>query len=500
MSRYLLGLGALIACWALLLTPVGAQTNILRGIRALDTNFNERLEPYEITNRARPQLKRIAPYDRIDILKPNSLSRWEEAVYRYYERRRSGERRVRPDPPSAISDFEPDDDDVLIPGFGLGRVKYPYTREDLEEADDTLDRADRNRDGHIDRSEARRARWTRTNPFSSDYNKDNRLSRIELAQRYAARRELEDGRERRYTTMRRVRDGLDRYADPDRHASRNSIDRRVRILSDSLLRRFDSDRNRRLDPTELKDIGLELISIDLDRNDEVTRDELDEWVRREVDARGDGLTEALPEWFFERDFNRDGQIQMSEYDDDWPEEKLREFEHLDANNDGIITRNELLRATDEGGTFRSEKAEVMPPHSTIVSEIEVTEDVIISDLNVQLSITHTFVAHLDGYLIGPDGHRIELFTGVGRDGDHFEETVFDDDSKTNINKARSPFRGSFQPESIAKKESGLDRYKEKSLKGVWQLMIRASRSERPGLLHSWSLIVEPAGKEADAPE
>ena len=489
MCRY--PLGAFVCCTVLLASANG-QTNILRGIRALDTNSNERLEPYEITNRARPQLKRIAPYDRIDILKPNSLSRWEEAVYRYYERRRSGERRVRPDAPSAISDFEPDDEAVLVPGFGIGEVKYPYTQEDLDEADDTLERADRNEDGHIDRREARRTRWTRTNPFTSDYNKDNRLSRIELAQRYAARRELEEGRERRYTAMRRERDGLDRYADPNRYSSRNSIDRRVRILSDSLLRRFDHDRNRKLDATELQDIGLDPTNIDLDRNDEVSREELDDWVRREVGDGNADLAEALPEWFFERDINRDGQIQMSEFDDEWPDEKLREFEQFDTNNDGIITRNELLRPHAEAaGTFSNQKAEIMPPHSTIVSEIEVDEDFTVGDLNVQLSITHTFVAHLDGYLIGPDGHRTELFTGVGRDGDHFEETVFDDDSQTNINKGRSPFRGSFQPESMAKKEPGLNRYKGKNLKGVWQLMIRASRSERPGLLHGWSLVAEP---------
>ncbi|MEL6110702.1 MAG: proprotein convertase P-domain-containing protein [Planctomycetota bacterium] len=46
-------------------------------------------------------------------------------------------------------------------------------------------------------------------------------------------------------------------------------------------------------------------------------------------------------------------------------------------------------------------------------------------MNVRLNITHTHVSQLDGYLTGPDGQRIELFTGVGGHDDHFNGTVFD---------------------------------------------------------------------------
>ena len=48
---------------------------------------------------------------------------------------------------------------------------------------------------------------------------------------------------------------------------------------------------------------------------------------------------------------------------------------LDLNGDGIITSAELIRgAGDAEGTYSSANAEIIPPQSTIVSEIEVEDD------------------------------------------------------------------------------------------------------------------------------
>jgi hypothetical protein len=105
-------------------------------------------------------------------------------------------------------------------------------------------------------------------------------------------------------------------------------------------------------------------------------------------------------------------------------------------------------------------------------------------------------------LTGPDGQRIELFTEIGGSDDHFEETVFDDQSKFPITKARAPFQGTFTPEALLKRQPSLSHFNGKSVKGVWQLVIRASRSERFGMLHRWSLIVTPMDQmlEAAAPD
>jgi len=116
---------------------------------------------------------------------------------------------------------------------------------------------------------------------------------------------------------------------------------------------------------------------------------------------------------------------------------------------------------------------------------------LIDDLNVQLSITHTHTSYLDAYLTGPEGQRIELFAEIGREGDHFDNTILDDQARYPIMKARPPFRGTCLPNAVVKKQPSLSHFSGKSVKGIWQLVIRGTRSERFGMLHSWSLIVKP---------
>lgn len=98
---------------------------------------------------------------------------------------------------------------------------------------------------------------------------------------------------------------------------------------------------------------------------------------------------------------------------------------------------------------------------------------------------------LDAFLTGPEGERVELFTEVGGSGDHFSKTTFDDQASTPVVKARPPYEGSFRPEAIDKRQPGLGVFNGKSVKGVWQLVIRGTRSDRFGMLHSWSLKVVP---------
>jgi subtilisin-like proprotein convertase family protein len=151
-----------------------------------------------------------------------------------------------------------------------------------------------------------------------------------------------------------------------------------------------------------------------------------------------------------------------------------------------------------GGSYVNDDAELLPPHKTIISEIEVNEDYLIGDLNVRLLITHTHVSFLDAYLTGPDGTRVELFAEIGGEGDHFDQTVFDDQSQFPIVKAKPPFKGSFMPGAQIKRQPSLSSFNGKSIKGVWQLVVRGTRSERFGMLHSWGLIVKPQDHMLDS--
>ena len=63
------------------------------------------------------------------------------------------------------------------------------------------------------------------------------------------------------------------------------------------------------------------------------------------------LPKDLPAWFLEKDANRDGQVDMAEFTDEWTEALLVEFNRYDLNRDGVITPAECLKV--ENGRGRS---------------------------------------------------------------------------------------------------------------------------------------------------
>jgi subtilisin-like proprotein convertase family protein len=400
--------------------------------------------------------------------------------------------------------FGPERDEPMVPEFGVGEIKYPYTAEDVDDAERMLYRADRNGDGFIDRYEARRTDWNKSDPFEMDFDRDDRLSKLELVQRYARRRLLENTSDELRQQAQRVGSGIreassdrdDRYSEERSYWRRGG---RRYYLTSSVLDRFDADKNGRLDSKETATLGLPTGRIDIDRDGELSRSELYEYLGQLQDEVGPA-SELLPGWFYELDENRDGQIAMSEFATDWSDAKLQEFQSLDLNGDGLLIASEVLKSKNVmGGGYLSSEAEILPPGKTVISEIEVTDDYPIGDLNVRLSITHTYVSHLDAFLTGPDGQRIELFTAVGGSDDHFENTVLDDQADYPINKARAPFKGNYQPQGLAKRQPGLAAFNGTSVNGVWQLVIRCSRSDRFGMLHGWALEVTPKDEMMDSP-
>jgi Ca2+-binding EF-hand superfamily protein len=56
------------------------------------------------------------------------------------------------------------------------------------------------------------------------------------------------------------------------------------------------------------------------------------------------LPKGLPDWFAQKDINRDGQVMMAEYATQWTNDTAEEFQKQDLNNDGVITSEECLKA------------------------------------------------------------------------------------------------------------------------------------------------------------
>ena len=478
-----------------------AQAGLRESLERLDRNSDGVIDPDEITPLARPYFEQLmrsgSRESRLSLERPNEISKIQEIARSYYASRNGGseDRRIRinRESESSVLPFGRRADESLVPEFGLAEMKFPYTQDDLDFADRTMRSHDENDDGFIDRDESSRHKWTHRNPFADDLNKDDRLSRMELTQRYARRRLLDrwsmEFRKKDWRTESEARGSRERNErrDDSQWWRRGGSDF---WLTASLMGRFDSNKNGRLEEREAEGLEIAMARVDTNRDGELTREELFAYIKDEqTDAGG---SDGLPDWFYELDTNRDRQIAMNEFATQWTDEKLEEFASLDSSGDGLLTSDEVLQTkASPVGSYRNNTADVLPPRKTIVSEIVVDDDYLIGDLNVQLSITHTNVASLDAYLTGPDGQRIELFTEVGGTGDHFDETIFDDQSQESITKTRPPYKGSYSPEGLVRQQPGLGHFNGKNVQGVWQLVVRGTRSERFGMLHNWGLLVQP---------
>ncbi|MEM9587878.1 MAG: proprotein convertase P-domain-containing protein, partial [Planctomycetota bacterium] len=431
--------------------PAFGQAGLRESLEQLDRDQDGRIDPEEITPLARPYLERIATAKRLRLDRDTRIEDFQEAS-RIYHALRNGVsgRGVEVESESSIQPFGPMDEQPVVPEFGLAEIKYPYVQADLDEADRTLRRYDRDDDGRIDRREAARARWTHRDPFSMDLDNDDRLNRLELAQRYARRRLLDGDSDELVQRARRVGNGIE-SSEPQRRRSEDSSQwwrtgGSRYYLTASVLSRFDKNRNGRLEVQETEALGFPPGRIDVDRDGEITRQELFGFLSGLQDESA-GAVEGLPGWFFEMDTNGDGQVEMSEYKPEDAVDRFDQFALLDTNGDGLLTDREVVSSKSMvGGSYENRDAEIMPPGRTIISEIEVPDEFVIGDLNVRVSITHSNTSHLDAYLTGPDGTRIELFTEIGGSGNHFEQTVFDDQSRYPITKAKPPYSGTYLPE------------------------------------------------------
>lgn len=123
---------------------------------------------------------------------------------------------------------------------------------------------------------------------------------------------------------------------------------------------------------------------------------------------------------------------------------------------------------------------------TTLSTITISDTGAILDLNVSISIEHTFSADLDIFLIHEEtGTMVELASDLGGGSDDaYLNTTFDDDAAVSILDATAPFDGTFSPTGLLSAFNGED------LSGMWTLSITDDFAFDDGTLISWSLFGE----------
>ncbi|NLY00379.1 MAG: S8 family serine peptidase, partial [Rhodopirellula sp.] len=127
-------------------------------------------------------------------------------------------------------------------------------------------------------------------------------------------------------------------------------------------------------------------------------------------------------------------------------------------------------------------------NASIVSYLDIDEDITISDLDVWLDIDHTWDNDVRFYLVGPgddlqDHVVLSSFRGGGGDG--YRNTRFDDEATLSVTQATAPFTGSYRP------EEPLAAFDGRSARGRWALVVQDAVAFDRGDLLGWSLIIQP---------
>lgn len=187
---------------------------------------------------------------------------------------------------------------------------------------------------------------------------------------------------------------------------------------------------------------------------------------------------------------------------------VRDADGNPMNQDGDATAGEASDRYVAGGnlvvvTSRTVSAAGSPQpirdRSTTTSAIEVADPIRVSDLNVTVSLAHTYTSDLVIRLLGPSGVAVTLFDRRGLNGDNLAGTVFDDEAVRPVGDpaARAPFRGSYRPEQELRAFDGT------IAAGVWRLEVSDAATRDTGALKGWSLTVSGtlgAGDHRIAPQ
>lgn len=122
--------------------------------------------------------------------------------------------------------------------------------------------------------------------------------------------------------------------------------------------------------------------------------------------------------------------------------------------------------------------------NTTTSQITVGTLGTVTNVEVTLSLTHSFVGDLTAYLRSPSGRIVELFTNVGSQYNNFTNLTLSDIAVRSVSTLAFddlPYTGAYQPEGQLSDFAGEDSA------GIWTLILSDTTLADQGTLTSWSL-------------
>jgi subtilisin-like proprotein convertase family protein len=149
---------------------------------------------------------------------------------------------------------------------------------------------------------------------------------------------------------------------------------------------------------------------------------------------------------------------------------------------GTLTTN-LSTATYNIKTGGNNTLISIPDLKTITSTSNLASTGFIADIDVTLSLTHTWDSNLVITLTAPFSQSVLLVNRRGGGGDNFTKTTFDDEAPTAIGSGSPPFTGHYRP------EQALSRFDNYPAGGDWTLTISDIASTQSGTLASWGITV-----------
>lgn len=376
-------------------------------LKRFDRNSDGKIDPNELDERTRGFASGMMSRMGIEFNKPIAIKDIAKKIEeRRKERENGGDSKEDEDISTTfgIPTFEEFADEMppIPPDFFLeadspllmsGPLESRYTSDIISQVERTLRSYDRNKDSMLDKNEISRGRFTSPPVEQSDINKDGRLSKIELAERYVARSggrgRIETGkkkssssssssstssrsrfgsrdekRDSKSSSSRKTSTRSSSSSKSSRKSSSSSASKKIESYAKSMLAKYDKNKDGSLDKEEVKSAKFSK-TVDKDADGLVTLKELiveyggeasGSSTRKRDGANNQYLVKTGAEvsaeadsTFQKLDANVDGIIQMQEFTKDWSDEMAESFTKLDADNDGTIT----VKEWEKGGGKRA---------------------------------------------------------------------------------------------------------------------------------------------------